>query len=401
MDPHAQDHRAIGQRLDLFHQQDESPGAVFWHPRGLVLFRIVEDYVRRRMRAAGFREIRTPQMLARRLWETSGHWDKYRDNMFTLTQGGDGEDRVYALKPMSCPGHVEIYRARLWSYRDLPSRFAEFGAVHRNEASGALSGLMRLRAFTQDDAHIFCRPDQVIEEVAKFAKLQSSIYSDFGFDRVVIGFSTRPAVRAGSDEVWDRAEAALAAAVQAAGLVCRPQPGDGAFYGPKLDFTLTDNRGREWQCGTIQCDLVLPERFDISYIGAQSQRERPIMLHHAVLGSLERFIAVLLEHHGARLPLWLAPEQMVVANIVGAAADYARRCADELEAEGFRVITDLRDERIARKAADARNSGIPVFIAVGKTEQDSGTISVRHGDGRPQAMAVSAVVDQFKTAAFR
>lgn len=388
------DHREIGQRLDLFHQQDDAPGAVFWHPRGFVLYRVVEDYVRRRMRAAGFREIRTPQLLARRLWEVSGHWDKYRDNMFTFSQGGAEANRAYALKPMSCPGHVEVYRAGLWSYRDLPVRLAEFGAVHRDEASGALAGLMRLRAFTQDDAHIFCREDQVVAEVATFASLLQSIYAAFGFDRVSVRFSTRPQVRAGADEVWDKAEAALQRAADLAGLAYQHQPGEGAFYGPKLDFVLTDSRGRDWQCGTIQCDLVLPERFDIAFIDANSARVRPVMLHHAVLGSIERFLAVLLEHHGGRMPLWLAPDQVVVASVVDRAADYARHCVSELDAEGLRAIDDVRDERIGRKVAEAFEAGIPVVLAVGPKEMANDTVSLRRRDGEPIALPL---VEAIKT----
>lgn len=393
------DHREIGQRLDLFHQQDDAPGAVFWHPRGYALYGTVENYIRQRMRAAGFREIRTPQLLSRRLWEVSGHWDKYRDNMFTLSQGSAEADRVYALKPMSCPGHVEIYRAGLCSYRDLPVRLAEFGAVHRDEASGALAGLMRLRAFTQDDAHVFCREDQVVAEVAKFAGLLNAIYADFGFDRVAVRFSTRPAVRAGADDVWDKAEAALERAANVAGLNYQHQPGEGAFYGPKLDFVLTDSRGREWQCGTVQCDLVLPERFDIAYIDANSARARPVMLHHAVLGSLERFIAVLLEHHAGKLPFWLAPEQIAVASVVDRAAAYARRCVSALEAEGLRAIADVRDERIGRKVADAVASGTPVVIAVGPKEMANDTVSLRRRDGAPKVMALAEAVRELKAKA--
>ena len=400
------DHRRIGRRLDLFHQQDDGPGMVFWHPRGLVLYRVIEDYIRARMRRAGFAEIRTPQALSRRLWEASGHWQKFGAQMFAFSANDAAADglagpRAYALKPMSCPGHVQIFNAALHSYRDLPVRYAEFGACHRNEPSGALSGLMRLRAFTQDDAHIFCREDQAEAEVAAFCRMLAEVYGDFGFAGVKVGFSTRPAVRAGDDATWDRAEAMLEGAARAVGLDYRLQPGEGAFYGPKLEFVLTDNRGRDWQCGTVQLDLVLPERLDAAYVDADGRRRRPVMIHHAVLGSLERFIAVLLEHYDGRLPLWLAPDQIIVASITDAQAGTARRYAEALGAEGFRAGADVRAERIGRKVADALAAGVPVLMAVGAREAADGTVSLRLGDGPAEAMPLAEAIARLKPLAVR
>ena len=395
MDP--LDHRAIANRMDLFHQQEEGPGMVFWHPRGFAIYRIVEDYIRRRMRRAGFREIRTPQLLARSLWEKSGHWEKFGDNMFALGENGN----VHALKPMSCPCHVQVFNKRLRSFRDLPIRLAEFGACHRDEPSGALQGLMRTRAFVQDDAHIFCAEDQVVDEVARFCRLLGEVYADFGFDDVRVAFSTRPSVRAGDDAVWDRAEAALEAAARAARLDYQHDPGEGAFYGPKLDFHLRDSRGREWQCGTVQLDMVLPERLDARYADAEDRRVRPVMIHHAVLGSVERFIGILLEHHGGNLPLWLAPDQVVVASIGGDQTAYAKRIADDLAEQGFRVVTDIRAERLSRKIMDAREAGIPILMAVGKREQVDGTVSLRRRDGDQQVLSVEAAMAALRPQAFR
>ncbi|WP_430398881.1 threonine--tRNA ligase [Ferrovibrio sp.] len=387
------DHRAIGNRLDLFHQQEEGPGMIFWHPRGFALYRVIEEYIRRRMRRAGFREIRTPQMLARSLWEQSGHWEKFGDNMFALDDG----HRPFALKPMSCPCHVQVFRKRVRSFRELPLRFAEFGACHRNEPSGALQGLMRTRAFVQDDAHIFCREDQIVQEVANFARMLRQIYGDFGFPDFRVGFSTRPQSRAGDDALWDRAEAALAEAARSAGLNCIEQPGEGAFYGPKLDFILRDARGRDWQCGTVQLDFVLPERLDAEYVDSDNQRRRPVMIHHAVLGSMERFIGMLLEHYEGKLPFWLAPEQVLVASIKPDQAEYAEEVAAALEEAGFRAVADLRPERLSQKLHDAHAQHIPVLLAVGAAEMQQGKVAWREADGAVSVMCRAAAVARLGT----
>lgn len=398
----ADDHRVIAKRLGLFHQQAEGPGMIFWHPRGFALYRIIEDYIRKRMRQAGFAEVRSPQLLARSLWEASGHWEKFGDNMFALNEGeGESDDRTLALKPMNCPGHVQIFNQGLRSYRELPLRFAEFGACHRNEPSGALLGLMRTQAFVQDDAHVFCREDQIEPEVARFCALLRAVYRDFGFDDFAVGLSTRPERRAGSDEVWDRAEAVLARAAKAAGIDYRLQPGEGAFYGPKLEFVLRDGHGRNWQCGTIQVDFVLPERLDARYLDERNEAQRPAMIHHAVLGSLERFIGMLLEHYAGNLPLWLAPEQIVVALIGERQADYAGRVAGELEAVGYRVVTDVRPERLSKKIVDAREAGIPILMAVGDREERDGSVALRRRDGAQDVMPLGAAAEALKAEAFR
>ena len=391
------DHRAIANRMDLLHQQEEGPGMVFWHPRGFALYRIIEDFVRGRMKRAGFREVRTPQLLARELWEKSGHWDKFADNMFTFAE----DERTHALKPMSCPAHVQVFNKRVHSFRDLPLRLAEFGACHRNEPSGALYGLMRTRAFVQDDAHIFCVHEDVEIEVARFCRMLFEIYRDFGFDDVSVAFSTRPDIRAGSDEAWDKAEGVLEAAAKAAGLAYRTDPGEGAFYGPKLDFSLKDSHGRDWQCGTVQLDMVLPERLDASYIDAEGSRVRPVMIHHAVLGSIERFIGILLEHYSGDLPLWLAPDQIVVASITDASATCAGKVAAELETYGYRVAVDLRSDRVGKKIVDARTAGIPILAAVGEREAENGTVSLRWLDGRQEVMKLAEAADMLKSDAFR
>jgi len=395
------DHRSLGRKLGLFHQQEDGPGMVFWHPRGFVLYHLIEDYVRKRMRGAGFLEIRTPQVLARALWEKSGHWQKFGGNMFAFHQDGEEGRRDYALKPMSCPCHVQIFNADIRSFRDLPLRYAEFGACHRNEPSGALAGLMRTRAFVQDDAHIFCLEEHVVAEVARFCGLLREVYADFGFDDVTVGFSTRPAIREGAEELWDRAEASLQAAADAAGLDYRIQPGEGAFYGPKLEFVLKDARGREWQCGTIQLDLVLPGKLDAHFIDSTSARRTPLMIHHAVLGSMERFIAILLEHYEGRLPLWLAPEQVVVASVTAVSADYARKIHDAFVVAGFRAVLDGRDERIGRKVADAREAGIPAFITVGEREAANGTVALRRADSGQDLLGVEQAISRLKAEAFR
>jgi len=400
MDHH--DHRAIANRMDLFHQQEEGPGMVFWHPRGFALYRVVEDYIRRHMRRAGFREIRTPQLLSRSLWECSGHWEKFGDNIFAVSarERGEGE-RAAALKPMSCPAHVQVFNKRQRSFRDLPFRVCEFGACHRDEPSGALHGLLRTRAFVQDDAHIFCAEDQVEVEVARFCGLLHAVYADFGFDDVAVAFSTRPAVRAGLEAAWDKAEAMLEAAAKRAGMSPRLDPGEGAFYGPKLDFSLRDRHGRAWQCGTVQLDLVLPELLDARYVDAGGALVRPVMIHHAVLGSLERFIGMLLEHYEGDLPLWLAPEQIVVASIGGAQAGYAEDVAGRLEEAGYRAVADIRPERLAKKIVDAREAGIPLLMAVGAREANDGTVSLRRRDGTQIVMAVADAVTALRVEAFR
>ena len=339
------DHRVLGNKLDLFHQQEEGPGMVFWHPRGWELYRVLEDYIRQRMRRAGFREIRTPQLLARSLWERSGHWEKFGTNMYSFSEGqeagGEGrvsEARALCLKPMSCPCHVQVFNQRVRSYRELPVRYSEFGACHRDEPSGSLEGLKRTRAFVQDDAHVFCMEAQIEAEVGRFCALLRHVYAALGFPAFSVALATRPAVRAGSDEVWDRAEAALAQAAFAAGLQFEVREGEGAFYGPKLEFHLIDSRERSWQCGTVQLDFVLPERLDALYVNERNERERPVMIHHAVLGSMERFIALLLEHHEGWLPMWLAPEQVAVATINDASAAYAAQVVQALEEAGFTSI---------------------------------------------------------------
>ncbi|MGQ9370815.1 threonine--tRNA ligase [Azospirillum sp. A39] len=396
MDIH--DHRAIGNRLDLFHQQEDGPGVAFWHPRGALLYRLIEDHIRRRMRRAGFAEVMTPQLLSRGLWERSGHWEKFADAMFVFADG----ERSLALKPMSCPGHIQIFNKRVRSFRDLPVRYCEFGACHRYEPSGALHGLMRTRAFVQDDAHIFCREDQVEGEVARFCALLREVYADFGFHEVRVGFSTRPAVRAGSDAQWDRAEAMLESAARTAGLAFAEQPGEGAFYGPKLEFVLRDRQGREWQCGTVQLDLVLPDRLDAAYTDAENRRVRPVLLHHAVLGSLERFIAVLLEHHRGRLPLWLAPEQIAVLPVAEAHIPCARGVARRLDAAGYRVAVDERPERLARKIVDVRESGVPILAVVGEREEEAGTVAFRRlPDGRAESVGVAGLIERLRPEAFR
>jgi threonyl-tRNA synthetase len=383
MDRH--DHRMLGPRLDLFHQQEEAPGAVFWHPRGAALYRLIESYLRREMRRAGFREVRTPQLLARTLWERSGHWDKHGDNMFIFADG----ERSFALKPMNCPGHVQLFRQQTRSYRDLPLRFSEFGACHRYEPSGALHGLMRVRAFTQDDAHVFCLPEQVDAEVARFCELLRRIYGRFGFRQFIVGFSTRPDAREGSEETWDWAEASLAKAAGAAGLQFRQQPGAGAFYGPKLEFVLKDRDGREWQCGTFQLDAVLPEKLGAEVVNAAGERVRPLMIHHAVLGSIERFIAVLLEHHRGKLPFWLAPEQIAVAAVSVAQRPYAAAVAEAFDAAGLRCVTDDADETLSRRIRAAHDRGIPMFATIGAKEVAASTVTLRQRNGQQSVHSLS------------
>ena len=375
------DHRRLGRELDLFHIGEEAVGSVFWHPKGWKLFRIIENYLRMRLDAAGYLEVKGPQLLDRSLWEASGHWEKFRENMF-IAESRD--EKVLALKPMNCPGHVLIFRNRLHSYRELPLRLAEFGSCHRNEPSGALHGIMRVRAFTQDDAHIFCTEDQVTAESIAFCDLLLSVYRDFGFNDVAIKFADRPPMRAGSDEVWDRAEAALRDAVKAAGLSYTLNPGEGAFYGPKLEFVLRDALGRDWQCGTLQLDFVLPERLDASYVGEDGARHRPAMLHRAIFGSLERFIGVLIEHYAGRFPLWLAPVQAVVASITSEAAEYAAEVARECAAAGLRVELDAGGAKITYKVREHSLAKVPVMLVVGRREAANRSVAVRRLGGKEQ-----------------
>ncbi len=368
------DHRKLGKELELFHLQEEAAGSVFWHAKGWVLYREIEAYVRRRLDMAGYSEVKTPQLVDRSLWEASGHWEKFGENMFTAQSD---DERTLALKPMNCPCHVQIFRQGIKSYRDLPLRMAEFGSCHRNEPSGALHGIMRVRAFTQDDAHIFCTEDQITEESVKFCALLQSIYADFGFDDVRVKFSDRPEVRAGDDATWDRAEAALTDATHAAGLDTVLNPGEGAFYGPKLEFVLRDAIGRDWQCGTLQVDFVLPDRLDAEYVGEDGNRHRPVMLHRAILGSIERWIGILIEQYSGRMPAWLAPVQIVVASITDSANDYARKVATRAVAAGLRVEMDLRNEKISYKVREHSVMKVPFILAVGGREAEAGTVALR------------------------
>ena len=368
------DHRKLGKQLGLFHLQEEAAGSVFWHAKGWILYREIEAYVRRRLDAAGYSEVKTPQLVDRSLWEASGHWEKFGENMFTAQSE---DERTLALKPMNCPCHVQIFRQGIKSYRDLPLRMAEFGSCHRNEPSGALHGIMRVRAFTQDDAHIFCTEDQITEESVKFCALLQSIYADFGFDDVRVKFSDRPEVRAGDDATWDRAEAALTDATHAAGLDTVLNPGEGAFYGPKLEFVLRDAIGRDWQCGTLQVDFVLPDRLDAEYVGEDGNRHRPVMLHRAILGSMERWIGILIEQYSGRMPAWLAPVQIVVASITDSANAYACEVAAAAAAAGLRVETDLRNEKISYKVREHSVMKVPFILAVGGREAEAGTVALR------------------------
>src|SRR5512137_261426 len=372
------DHRRVGRELGLFHTQEEAVGSVFWHPKGHTLWRTVEAYMRGRLERSGYVEVKTPQLIERVLREKSGHWENYRPNMFIA----ESEDRILAVKPMNCPGHVLIYRQGIKSYRDLPLRMAEFGACHRNEPSGALHGLMRVRAFTQDDAHIFCTEAQVNAETVAFCALLQSVYKDFGFDEVMVKFSDRPAKRAGSDETWDRAEGALKAAVEAAGLEYTLNPGEGAFYGPKLEFVLRDAIGRDWQCGTLQVDFVLPERLGAEYVGEDGAVHRPVMLHRAVLGSMERFLGILIENHAGKFPTWLAPVQAVVMNITDAQADFVRKATEFLKNQGLRVEMDLRNEKVGFKIREHTLQRVPYLLVAGDRESGSNSLAVRTRNGK-------------------
>ena len=391
------DHRRLGRELGLFHIGEEAVGSVFWHPKGWTLFRTIENYIRMRLDAAGYLEVKGPQLLDRSLWEASGHWEKFHDNMF-IAESRD--EKTLALKPMNCPGHVLIFRNRLRSYRELPLRLAEFGSCHRNEPSGALHGIMRVRAFTQDDAHIFCSEGQITGEAIAFCDLLLSVYRDFGFEEVAIKFADRPPTRAGSDEVWDRAEAALRDAVDAAGLSYTLNPGEGAFYGPKLEFVLRDALGRDWQCGTLQLDFVMPERLGATYIGEDGARHVPVMLHRAIFGSLERFIGVLIEHYAGRFPLWLAPVQVIVATITSEAAEYAVEVAREFAAAGLRVELDTSNEKISYKVREHSLGKVPIMLVVGRRETMNRSVTLRRlGGNEQEPLALGEAIARLKAEA--
>ena len=387
------DHRRLGKQLDLFHLQDEAPGMVFWHPKGWTLWQQIEQYMRRVLTAAGYDEVKTPLVMDRQLWERSGHWDNYRDNMFTT----ESEKRDYAIKPMNCPGHVQIYNHGLHSYRDLPLRLAEFGSCHRNEPSGALHGLMRVRGFVQDDAHIFCTEEQIVSEVTAFNELLSRVYRDFGFTDVAVKLSLRPEKRAGSDEVWDKAEGGLREALAASGHGWEELPGEGAFYGPKIEYHVKDALGRSWQCGTMQLDFVLPERLDAEYVTEDNSRRRPVMLHRAILGSLERFIGILIENHAGALPMWLSPVQAVVMNISDAQADYVTEVVKTLRSRGFRVEADLRNEKITYKIREHSVRKLPYLLVVGDKEKAAEVVAVRaRGNQDLGQMSLDTIVERWQ-----
>ncbi|WP_312410083.1 threonine--tRNA ligase [Comamonas sp.] len=388
------DHRKLGRELDLFHIDEHSPGTVFWHPKGWSIWQEVEQYMRKVYRDNGYQEVKGPQILDKTLWEKTGHWDKYRENMFTT----ESEKREYALKPMNCPGHILIYKQGIKSYRDLPLRFGEFGACHRNEPTGSLHGIMRVRAFTQDDGHIFCLPEQIQAEVTAFTALLQKVYADFGFTNILYRLSTRPEKRIGTDESWDAAEAALAEGLRASGCEFEYLPGEGAFYGPKIEYTLKDALGREWQCGTIQVDPNLPERLDAEFVGEDGERHRPIMLHRAIVGSLERFIGILIEQHAGALPAWLAPTQVAVLNITDAQGAYVQEVADKLRKalpfQGLRVVTDLRNEKITYKIREHSLQKLPYILVAGDKEKAAGAVAVRARGGKDLGvMSIDAFVE--------
>ncbi|WP_170417996.1 threonine--tRNA ligase [Ruegeria arenilitoris] len=396
------DHRKLGREMDLFHMQEEAPGQIFWHPNGWTIYTQLQDYMRRAQHRGGYVEVNTPQVVDRKLWERSGHWDKYQENMFIVEVDEEHarEKAVNALKPMNCPCHVEIFKQGLKSYRDLPLRMAEFGSCARYEPSGALHGIMRVRGFAQDDAHIFATEDQIGDECARFIGFLTDVYKDLGFDSFKVKFSDRPEQRAGSDEVWDKAEEALLTATRAAGVEPELNPGEGAFYGPKLEFVLTDAIGRDWQCGTFQVDFVLPERLDATYIGADGAKHRPVMLHRACLGSFERFIGILIEEHAGKLPFWLAPRQVVVASITSEADDYVLEVVETLKAAGVRAEADIRNEKINYKVREHSVGKVPVILAVGHREVEERTVSVRRlGEKQTQVQPLDAVTKELAHAA--
>jgi threonyl-tRNA synthetase len=384
------DHRKLGRRLDFFHMQEESPGMVFWHDKGWLIYTEIQNYLRKLLREHGYQEVRTPEIVSRSLWEKSGHWEKFREEMFTTSS----EEREFAVKPMNCPCHVQIYNHGLRSYRDLPLRMAEFGSCHRNEPSGALHGLMRVRAFTQDDAHIFCTEEQILPEVSAFIDLLFRVYRDFGFEDVQIKLSTRPEKRVGADEVWDRAEKALADVLDQKGIQWQLQPGEGAFYGPKVEFSLKDSIGRVWQCGTVQLDFSMPARLGAEYVAEDNSRKVPVMLHRAILGSLERFIGILIEHHAGAMPLWLAPVHAVILNITDRQVDYAREVCRNLQSRGLRVEIDLRNEKIGYKIREHTIQKLPYLIVVGDQEVESKTVAVRTRGGEDRgSMSIPELAD--------
>ena len=387
------DHRKLGKEMNLFHLQEEALGSVFWHPKGWTLYRLLEGYIRDKIADEGYVEVKTPQLLDSSFWEASGHWGKFRENMFIVEDG----EKTLALKPMNCPCHVQIFRQGIKSYRDLPLRMAEFGSCMRNEPSGALQGLTRVRSMVQDDAHIFCREDQIEDETRKFCLLLLNVYQELGFEEITVRFADRPPVRAGEDDVWDRAEACLESGARASGLSYTLNPGEGAFYGPKLEFILKDAIGREWQCGTLQLDFVLPERLEASYIGEDGKKHRPVMLHRAILGSFERFIAIFIEHYAGKFPLWVAPIQAVVATVTQEGDDYAQKVFEQLKAAGLRVELDIRNEKINFKVRELSLQKIPYILVVGKREAEENTIALRKLGGEAQEiLALDAVVDKLQ-----
>ncbi|WP_372436625.1 threonine--tRNA ligase, partial [Pandoraea sputorum] len=385
------DHRKLGRALDFFHMQEEAPGLIFWHPKGWTLWQQVEQYMRRVYRNNGYQEVKGPQILDRSLWEKSGHWENYKDNMFTT----ESENRAYALKPMNCPGHVLIFNSALHSYRDLPLRYGEFGQCHRNEPSGGLHGLMRVRGFTQDDGHIFCTEDQILDECVNYTALLHAVYKDFGFTDMIYKVATRPEHRVGSDENWDKAEFALMESLRRSGCEFEIAEGDGAFYGPKIEYTLKDALGRQWQCGTMQVDFSMPERLDAEYVAEDNSRKRPVMLHRAILGSLERFIGILIEHHAGALPVWLAPEQVIVMNVSEKTADYAQEVTKKLKEQGLRARSDLRNEKISYKIREHSLQKVPYLLVVGDKEQEGNTVAVRARGGVDLGvMPVDALIER-------
>ncbi len=388
------DHRKIGKQLDLFHQQEESPGMVFWHPNGWAIWQQVEQYMRGVYRKSGYQEVRCPQVLDVSLWKKSGHWDNYKENMFFT----ESEKHTYALKPMNCPGHVQVFNTGLHSYRELPIRYGEFGGCHRNEPSGALHGIMRVRAFTQDDGHIFCTPEQIESEVTAFHRQAMQVYADFGFHDIDVALALRPDKRIGDDGVWDRAEAALRGALAAAGVKWTELPGEGAFYGPKIEYHMKDSIGRDWQVGTMQVDFMMPERLGAEYVDEHSQKRHPVMLHRAIVGSMERFIGILIEHHAGLLPAWLAPVQAVVINITDAQADYAREVTQALVDKGFRVQSDLRNEKVGYKIREHTLQKVPYLLVVGDRERETGAVSVRTRSGEDLgSMPLAGFVERLET----
>lgn len=387
------DHRKLGNELDLFHVQEEAAGSIFWHKNGTILYKIIEDYISHKLKEHDYFQVKTPLIIDRVLWEKSGHWDKFRENMFTV----ESEEKVLAIKPMNCPAHVQIFNQKVRSYRDLPLRMAEFGCCHRNESSGSLHGLMRVRSFVQDDAHIFCSEEQILSETKSFTELVLEVYKKFGFEDVKIKFSDRPETRAGSDEVWDKAENSLKSAIDQIGLKYELNPGEGAFYGPKIEFVLTDVLGRDWQCGTLQVDFVLPERLDASYISDTGDHVRPVMLHRAILGSFERFIGILIENYGGAFPFWLAPTQVVVLNITNKVDDYATEVYNKLLVNDFRVEKDLSSEKISYKIRKYSNKKIPVLLIIGESEAKDKTVNIRRfGSEVQETLEFDDILDKIK-----